>query len=107
MKRDVQATAERKFGDPGSYVTPDGRDILKGIDWTRRKQELWKRCGGRCEHLMRIEGRNYRCSAEAEDPHHKVLRSRKRDDSLDALEALCRFHHRLIDAKQRKERVKR
>ena len=45
VKRDLRYGAERKFGDPGSYVTPDNREILKGIDWTRRKEELWKRCG--------------------------------------------------------------
>ena len=111
MKRDLQATAERKFGDPGSYVTPDNREILKGIDWKRRKEELWKRCGGRCEYVWCPAGPSdapmNRCSAEANDAHHKVLRSRQRNDALEALLAVCRAHHEVLDAQQRKEKFKR
>ena len=48
-----------------------------------------------------------RCSAEANDAHHKVLRSRRRNDALEALLAVCRAHHEVLDAQQRKERFKR
>jgi hypothetical protein len=107
MKRDLQATAARQFGDPGSYVTPDNREILKGIDWTRRKQELWERCGGLCENILVAGELVIRCRQEANDAHHKVLRSRKRNDALDALLAVCRRCHQVLDAQQRKERHKR
>lgn len=111
IKKDVQKTKDAKFGDPESYITPDDRQILKGIDWTRRKEELWKRCGGRCEYEWCPAGPSdapmNRCSAEAADPHHTTLRSRKRDDRLEALLAVCRPHHILLDKLQRQERVKR
>lgn len=107
-KADKQLTEARKFADPKSYVTPDGRDVLKGIDWTRRKEELWERCGGQCEHtLIAPFGGTVRCSAEANDAHHKTLRSRRRNDALDALLGLCRRHHEIVDAQQRTERHKR
>lgn len=108
IKKDVQKTKDAKFGNPESYITPDDRQILKGIDWTRRKEELWERCGGQCEHtLIAPFGGTVRCSAEANDAHHKTLRSRRRNDALDALLGLCRRHHEIVDAEQRKERVKR
>ena len=108
MKADVQATAARKFGDPGSYVTPDGREILKGIDWTRRVKELSVRAQGRCEYVFKTaEGEELRCARPAQDPHHIVLRSRKRCDKLESLLGVCRHHHQMLDILQRRERHKR
>lgn len=109
MKADVAATAARKFKDPGSFVFKDGREFLKGDDWEDRKFELLKRCHGQCEYLIPVQQQSHpiRCTREAADPHHNVLRSVKRDDRLDALTALCRHHHKIVDAEQRKHRHKR
>ena len=98
IQRDRQATEERHFKDWRSRVLKDGREILAGDDWKARKSELWERCGGQCEAWREIIGiPEVRCTAEAEDPHHLVKRSIKRDDRLNALQALCRFHHDLLD----------
>jgi hypothetical protein len=105
MKRDIDATAERKFVERKSHVTKDGREVLYKIDWQRRVQELRQRCGGRCEYMIPLA--NIRCSREAADPHHIKLRSRGRDDRLSNLLAVCRYHHGILDAIQRKERFKR
>ena len=78
-------------------MAPDGREILFGLDWKHRKQELLVRCGGRCEHL---EPDGYppfvrQCKNEARDPDHIVKRSKGRDDRISNLQALCGFHHDL------------
>ena len=52
MKADVPATRERKFKDPKSYVTADGREILHGDDWDNRKFELLQRSHGVCEYII-------------------------------------------------------
>lgn len=105
MKADVQATAAKQFVDPKSYVTSDGREILHGKDWKARVDALLARSGGRCEYLAGIAGVwTMRCSVEAADPHHIELRSIKRDDRLEALLAVCRHHHRVLDAQQRAEK---
>jgi hypothetical protein len=113
MKADRLATLSRCFKDPKSYVCPDGREILHGEDWEERKFELLKRCHGQCEYMMvrmRLnieEPTHVRCSREAADPHHNVLRSIKRDDRLDKLTALCRHHHIIVDREQRKAKRER
>ena len=112
MKADRQMTEARQFVEPKSHVTKDGRWVLHGLDWKRQVNALRVRCGGRCEY--RIPGSEIaeggelmRCCREAADPHHKTLRSRKRDDRLEALLAVCRHHHKILDAQQRRERFKR
>lgn len=113
MKADKQATEARKFVESKSHVTKDGREVLYKLDWQRRVKELRERCGGRCEYLIYItsdaEGEPIfeRCAREAADPHHIKLRSRSRDDRMTNLLAVCRFHHQMLDAQQRKERHKR
>jgi hypothetical protein len=105
VKADRQASDARNFQDPKSYVAKDGREILHGDDWEARKFELWKRCHGQCEYIIHgdtITSKNIRCSREASDPHHNVLRSIKRDDRLDKLTALCRHHHMIVDREQRR-----
>lgn len=76
----------------------DGRERLVGLDWRNRVKELWERCGGKCEwidwpslNVQRL------CCREAQDPHHIVKRSVLRDDRLSNLQALCRYHHDLLD----------
>jgi hypothetical protein len=108
VKADRLATLSRCFKDPKSYVAPDGREILHGEDWENRKFELLKRCRGQCEYM--IPDGKYpptRCMRDADDPHHTTLRSVRRDDRLAKLLGLCRHHHKIVDALQRKERHKR
>jgi len=93
---DRQATVAMRFEHPKSLVMKDGREILHGADWRRRKAELLERCGGYCEAVSFWAGEEpIRCSREADDPDHVVKRSKGRDDRLDALMALCRHHHQL------------
>jgi hypothetical protein len=105
-QRDEQLKVERGYTDPKSYVRPDGSEVLCGEDWKRRVQELRERCGGRCEKLIETGNSMHlgrgawihqmeRCTQEAADPDHIVKRSVRRDDRLNALQALCRFHHKL------------
>lgn len=106
MKADVQLTAAAGFADPRSYVAPDGREVLYGEDWLARKKELWERCGGRCEHVGNYfdigteEFEKLRCPIQADDPHHIIRRSVKRDDRLSNLLALCRWHHDSKDSRK-------
>jgi hypothetical protein len=110
-KADRQLTEQRQFAERKSYVCKDGREVLYGLDWKRRVKELAKRCGGRCEYEMCPSGPSdapmERCLREAADPHHIKLRSRGRDDRMSNLLAVCRHHHQILDAQQRKERCKR
>jgi 5-methylcytosine-specific restriction endonuclease McrA len=92
IRIDREATAARRFENDKSCVNKDGTEKLFGLDWVARKEELWKRCRGRCE----TKG----CGGEAEDPHHLVKRSELRDDRLSNLRALCRRCHNI----QHKER---
>ena len=102
MRKDKQATMDKQYLDPGSYVTPDGREILKGEDWKARVEDLRLRCGGQCEAQMFSEYHEFswRCTSRAQDPHHIIRRSVKRDDRLANLQALCRFHHDLLDRRK-------
>lgn len=93
MKRDRQATIDKQFLDPRSYVTPDGREVLYGEDWDARVEDLRLRSGGKCEWIG-LEGK-FHCLSPAQDPDHIVKRSKKRDDRLSNLQALCRYHHDL------------
>jgi hypothetical protein len=111
-KADRAATEARKFVERKSHVTKEGREVLYKLDWKRRVIELRERCGGRCEYVIHGIGEvtadgGLRCSREAADPHHIKLRSRGRDDRLSNLLAVCRHHHQILDAEQRRERLKR
>jgi hypothetical protein len=107
MLPDPQLKQERGYVDPKTKVFADGREILKGKDWKKRKLEIWNRGQGRCEKIIEI-GRErlpdrttrkdyYRCANEMHDPRHKVTRSKLRDDRAENLIGLCRFHHDLED----------
>ncbi len=113
MKADVQATARRKFRDPKSYVSKDGREVLFNEDWDERRFELLQRSRGQCEYMIHmvdeagVDCGTTRCLREAMDPHHLILRSIRRDDRLPNLLAVCRHHHQVLDREQRKQRHKR
>jgi len=112
MKRDKQATVARHFKDPRSYVAPDSREVLYTKDWKARVAELKERSGGRCEQMVdgfdlhrtvggwESRGTKDRCRSEAADPHHIIPRSKKRDDRLANLRALCRLHHNWLDPRK-------
>lgn len=107
-KADKQLTEQRQFVERKSYVCKDGREVLYGLDWQRRLQQLRNRCAGRCEYVFKTaEGDEMRCARAAQDPHHIVLRSHSRDDRMTNLLAVCRHHHQMLDIEQRKERHKR
>lgn len=111
-KADKQLTEQRQFVENRSYVCKDGREVLVGLDWQRRLQQLRNRCGGRCEYRIPNSslmegGEDMRCARPAQDPHHIILRSHGRDDRMSNLMAVCRHHHQILDVAQRKERVKR
>jgi hypothetical protein len=105
---DNEAKARLGYKDKRSKVYPDGREVLYGKDWAKRKQELWERCGGKCEWIVDNDEpftRAFRCRSEAHDPHHTIPRSRgRRDDRLENLIALCRLHHDILDWKKLKWR---
>ncbi len=110
--RDPELKKQRGYTHPKSYVRADGSEVLHGKDWTKRKKELWVRCGGRCEQIVvngvsirYLSDRNWipqkeRCRSEAHDPHHIIPRSKRRDDRLSNLMALCRLHHELLDKRK-------
>ena len=111
MKRDKRATEAARFEDPRSFVWKDGREQLVGLDWKMRKEELRQRAWDLGLDEVRCEYRNsdgVRCRSEAADPHHVRPRRDGRDDRLTNLQALCRWHHELMDERKirsdRKER---
>lgn len=97
-KKNPQLKAERGYTDKKSFVRNDGSERLYGLDWIRRRRELYKRAQGQCEYVnMEIVSR---CKMDAADPHHIKPRSKGRDDRLSNLQALCRYHHGLLDERK-------
>lgn len=93
-----KAETERRGYSGKSKVRFDGTEILVGKDWTKRKQELWNRAGGRCEkRVFRAHGLEHfeRCRSEGHHPHHIIHRSKQRNDDLKNLVLLCSLHHSL------------
>ena len=84
---------DKQYLDPRSYMDKLGREVLFGEDWAARKFDLWQRANGKCEYFVR-------CTSEAQDPHHIIPRSKGRDDRLSNLQALCRYHHNLMDKRR-------
>lgn len=90
----------RGYRDPKTIVWSDGREWLRGRDWTHRVLELMQRANERCEYVITASFQPRRCSNPADDPHHVVKRSVLRDDRLSNLQALCRYHHDLLDPRK-------
>ena len=107
MKADRILTELANFTDPRSYVRRDGSEVLYRDDWKRRVAELDDRSGGRCEHNPFPENEDMRCARQAADPDHIVKRSKRRDDRLSNLRALCRYHHNLRHPEKQPQWTKR
>lgn len=95
--QDVEAKIARGYRSPHTRVYLDGREKLGGYDWKKRKGEVAKRSGGQCEY---INSDGVRCPSRGHDAHHVVPRSKGRDDRLENLAHLCRFHHDLVDKRK-------
>jgi 5-methylcytosine-specific restriction endonuclease McrA len=67
---------------------PDGREILSGAAWQRRRKEVWERDGRKCV----ICNRGLPALRDAETDHI-VKRSKARDDRPQNLRSLCRGCH--------------
>ena len=105
LNRDPEEKRRRGYSDPKSFVRIDGSEVLHGWDWTTRKEELFKRCKGKCEWIVDagLDGAVimvYACGKDIADPHHIKPRSKGRDDRLSNLQALCRYHHDLLDKRK-------
>ena len=96
MDRDVDATDARRFSDPRSYVACDGRDVLCGKDYDRRKREVLERDGYKCQWVVIARANPTTCAGAANNnPHHRVKRSKGRDDRAANLIAICDIHHKM------------
>jgi len=106
-------TIAQHYLDWRSFMRSDGSEVLYGEDWDARVADLRRRSGGQCEQQLEVttkwmEGdlvktslaRMERCRCEAADPHHIIRRSVRRDDRLSNLQALCRYHHDLLDERK-------
>lgn len=106
MKADKEATLAQNYQDYRSFMRSDGSEVLYGEDWKARVEQLRVRSGGRCESqqpwkVWPLSGPGLeRCSRDAQDPHHVIRRSVRRDDRLSNLQALCRYHHDLLDERK-------
>jgi hypothetical protein len=92
--RDQAATLAEGFTDPNSYVTKDGRHVLKGEDWTRRVWEVFERDGRMCHWKVERDGKEIICGEPAAHPHHVIRRSIRHDSRMENLIAICEKHHK-------------
>lgn len=79
-----------KFRDGKSVVKLDGSEVLYGEDYKARVREVLARHNGMCWASV---GVGVFCGRPADDAHHKIKRSKGRDDRSDNLLPVCRFHH--------------
>ena len=52
IRKDKEATKARRYMNGRSYVRPDGREHLFGIDMEMRRKAVWERSKGYCEGLL-------------------------------------------------------
>ncbi len=79
--------SQRHRKSPRSRIrtTPDGREILRGAAYERRRKKVLERDGGRC----------VLCNSTYEvEVHHRTKRSILRDDWAENLVSLCEGCHR-------------
>ena len=99
FKIDKEATENRAFEHPRSFVSKDGHDLLFGVDKGKRRKEIYDRARGRCELQRSPECRGYAnwdsfglegWSHECQPPH------RNHCDCLAAGRWSCDPCHRMI-----------
>jgi hypothetical protein len=102
FKLDICATVARKFRSKRSYVAPDGREVLYGVDWKARSKECIER-DGHCMKKVSAGCIGYiRCYENANlAAHHIIHRSKLRDDRLENLTTRCLAHHKQEHVKPR------
>jgi 5-methylcytosine-specific restriction endonuclease McrA len=90
IRRDLEATAKRNFFNGRSFVRPDGREHLFGIDMELRRKQVWERSRGYCEmpDCQRI------VTEDTGEMHHLKPRSKGGDESKSNLAFICRRCHR-------------
>jgi len=98
---DQEATHARNFADPMSHIMRDGREILYRDDYKQRVREVLERDGGKCQCMieMNYAGETFAhvpCGEPASVAHHKIKRSKGRDDRAENLVSLCHYHHDAI-----------
>jgi hypothetical protein len=103
MNKSPELKAQRGYTEAGSFVRPDGSEVLKGKDWQRRKVQLRHRSGGQCEYELRP---GIRCQDDAADPCHVIPRHPTRDDRLTNLKHGCRACHERHDLAVAKRQLK-
>lgn len=101
---DLVATAARRFKHPKSRVMLDGREILHGLDYKLRVRQVEYLDGHICQWpIVKFKGadvvyvrQNDICGAPSNGrPHHRVKRSKLRDDRASNLMAICDEHHKI------------
>lgn len=99
--KDPDEKVRRGYTEPESIVWADGREKLVGKDWRKRKEQLRKRSGGRCERYG-VLGRSHDafCYGEGEEPHHIKKRWPLRDDRLENLADLSHACHSAEDPRK-------
>lgn len=90
IRIDKEATDARKFMCGYSYVRPDGREHLFGIDMELRRKQVWERSRGYCE----IPDCHRQVTEDTGEMHHVKPRSKGGDDSAVNLVFICRRCHR-------------
>lgn len=91
----------KKYKKPKPLVTvyKDGREVLRGETWKKRKREVWGRDKGCCVSCGKgVCSPGSGVTPEAET-HHKKRRGAAggfRDDRPENLETLCQFCHRKV-----------
>ena len=101
LSKDESLKRERGYKNRKSFVRNDGSERLCGNDWTKRKKQLEKRSGGRCERWSVLrKAHDAFCYGKATEAHHIIPRSRFRDDRLDNLAHLSHACHSAEDRRK-------
>lgn len=92
-KIDKQATKEKAYKDPRSFISTYGDEYLKGEDLHERRKEVYARSHGRCFLNLSPRCRGWIRYNDFE-LHHKHGGHVGRNDNLDNLSAVCGPCHR-------------
>jgi len=89
-------TKHRRFMDRRSFVGQDGHEYLRGLDVSKRRDEVFERDRGICQQCVRegFEPIDSYCSWTLGQMHHRQGGLVGRCDCLHNLEWICWAHHR-------------